>query len=404
MSRRIAVVTSSRADWCHLHWPLSAMRAHPELEPIVIATGAMLAPEYGRGRDVASQAGFEPDEIVDCLLASDTEAAMARTIGLATTGFADVLERRRPDAVVVIADRYEMLAPASAALALRIPIVHVEGGEASEGVIDHAVRNALSMLASHHLVTTRLAARRLVTMGEAPWRIHRTGAASLDHLRLSRLEDREVVCRDLGLDPARPYVVAAYHPVTLDEAPAAGVDAMLAALDGVEAGVLVCHPNADAGGRSIARRLETWCRERDDRRFTVNLDPIRYWSVLRGAAAMCGNSSSGVMESASAGVPAVDIGDRQAGREVPDSVRRVPAEPAAIREGLAWAMTGAAAERARVCENPYGDGHASDRVATVLAGIDLSPTVLRKPAVPVDEHEDRRARSCEAMVQADVAG
>lgn len=388
--RRILIVSSSRADWCHLRWPLHELREDAGLEPILVATGALLVPEYGRAVGVIEADGFAVDERVDCVLASDTDAAAGRTIGLATIGFADVIERRRPDAVLVMADRFEMLAPAAAALAARVPIVHVEGGEASTGVIDHAVRNALTMMASVHLVTTDLAARRLAAMGEEPWRIHRVGAGSLDHLRRTPLPPLTEVGRRHDVDLESPYIVVAYHPVTLDEEPAAGIDAVLdgiaaAAGSGPAPGVrtMFCHPNADAGGRTIVARMRAFAAGRPGDAVLVNLDPADYWSLLRGATAMCGNSSSGIMESASVDLPAINIGPRQDGRERPANVVDVPAEAGAIAEALRASMGADARRRAAAAENPYGDGRAAERIREVLRELPARNRLLQKPPVPV---------------------
>ncbi len=381
--RRILVVSSSRADWCHLRWPLAAMREDPVLEPILAATGALLVPEYGRAVEVIEHDGFAVDERVDCVLAADTEAAAGRTLGLATIGFADVIERRRPDAVLVMADRFEMIAPASAAMLARVPVVHVEGGEASTGVVDHAVRNALSMMASIHLVTTRLAARRLEAMGEEAWRIHVVGAGSLDHLRRTALPSPADVADRHGLALEGPYVVVAYHPVTLDEDPAAGIDAVLAGLEAAGVRAIFCHPNADAGGRRIVERMRRFVAGRPGDAVLVNLEPGDYWGLLRGAAAMCGNSSSGIMESAAAGVPAVNVGPRQDGRERPESVIDVEPDPDAIAAALRAAISPAARAVASVTENPYGDGRAAERIVEALRSVPLGTEVLRKPPVPV---------------------
>ena len=188
MSRTIAVVTSSRADWGHVVWPLHALRERAKAEGgavKLIVMGAHLASEFGESVNEIERAGFEVDERVECLLSSDTDVGMAKTIGVSVLGLSEVLSRMRPDLLLVIADRYEMLAPSSVACALRIPIAHIEGGEVSEGAIDHVVRNALTMMSHIHLVPTALAAKRVEAMGEEPWRITRTGAPSLDHLMKS---------------------------------------------------------------------------------------------------------------------------------------------------------------------------------------------------------------------------
>ena len=205
--RKIAVVTSSRADYGHLYWPLKELSARPSVELRLIALGPHLSPEFGHTVGEIERDGFAVDERVECLLSSDTDVGMAKTIGVATLGVADVLARLRPDILLLIADRYEMLAPAAAALALRIPVAHIEGGEVSEGAIDDAVRNALTKLSHLHLTTTEGARRRVLAMGEEAWRVHRVGSPSLDHLRRRALIPRDALGAQLGLDLSLPTVV-----------------------------------------------------------------------------------------------------------------------------------------------------------------------------------------------------
>src|SRR5579863_9522271 len=185
--RRIGVVTTSRADYSHLYWPLRELAAHPEVELAVFALGAHLSPEFGNTIKEIERDGFPIQARIECLLNSDSDTGMAKTIGLAILGLADALTAWRPDLLLLIADRYEMLAPASVALALRIPIAHIEGGEISQGAIDDQVRNALTKMSHIHFTSTEGARARVVAMGEEPWRVHRTGAPSLDHLGRSRL-------------------------------------------------------------------------------------------------------------------------------------------------------------------------------------------------------------------------
>jgi UDP-hydrolysing UDP-N-acetyl-D-glucosamine 2-epimerase len=257
--RTIAAVTSSRADYGHLYWPLREMIERPEIDLRLLVTGAHLSNEFGRTVEVIERDGFPIAERIECLISSDSDVAMAKTIGVATIGFAEALARSRPDLLLVVADRYEMLGPAAAALALRIPVVHIEGGEASEGAIDHMVRNALTMMSHVHLTPTPLARRRVIAMGEEPWRVHCTGAPSLDHLRRSPLPDRGELESGLGIDLAEPPVVVAYHPVTLARETTEEVDAVFAALERIERPIVFCFPNADAGGRRIAARARSFC-------------------------------------------------------------------------------------------------------------------------------------------------
>src|SRR5258707_9661480 len=215
MKRRIAVATSSRADYGHLYWPLREVRARPDIELSLIAFGPHCSPEFGHTIREIENDGFHVDERIESLLSCETDVGMAKTIGITAMGFADTLSRTRPDILLLIADRYEMLAPACVALGLRIPIAHIEGGEITEGAIDDAVRNALTKMAHVHFTSTFAARDRVICMGEEPWRVHRAGAPSLDHLKKSALLKRDHLAEKLSLNLETPSAVVAYHPVTL---------------------------------------------------------------------------------------------------------------------------------------------------------------------------------------------
>src|SRR5664279_1325750 len=215
MKRTIAVVTTSRADYSHLYWPLHDLARHPDVELKLAVMGSHLSPEFGATVGEIEKDGFPIDVRIECLLSSDSDVGMAKTIGLATLSLADTLGQMRPDLLLLIADRYEMLAPASVALALRIPIAHIEGGEISEGAIDDAVRNALTKLSHVHFTSTELARARVIAMGEEEWRVHRAGAPSLDHLQRNTLYPRAELEQRLDVDLSKPTLLVAYHPVTI---------------------------------------------------------------------------------------------------------------------------------------------------------------------------------------------
>src|ERR1700736_1738610 len=200
MKRIIAVITTSRADYSHLYWPLRDLSAHENVDLRIIALGSHLSPEFGHTIQEIEKDGFKIDGRIECLLSSDTDVGMAKTIGLAALSLSDLLGEMRPDLLLLIADRYEMLGPATVALALRIPVAHIEGGEISEGAIDDAVRNALTKMAHVHFTSTEAARDRVISMGEEPWRVHRAGAPSLDHLTRSRLLTRAQLERKLQID------------------------------------------------------------------------------------------------------------------------------------------------------------------------------------------------------------
>src|SRR6266853_4471071 len=240
--RKIAVVTTSRADYSHLYWPLRALSEHPLVDLQLIVLGAHLSPEFGATICEIEKDGFRIAARIECLLSSDSDIGMAKTIGVATLSLADHLGALRPDLLLLIADRYEMLAPASVALALRIPIAHIEGGEISEGAIDDAVRNALTKMAHLHFTSTFAARDRIISMGEEPWRATRAGAPSLDHLRKSNLLNRAQVEAELSLKLDQPTIMVAYHPVTLAMDTLEEADELFAALRGVDSQLIFCYP------------------------------------------------------------------------------------------------------------------------------------------------------------------
>ena len=380
MKRTIAVVTSSRADYSHLYWPLHDLAQHPDVELKLIVLGAHLAPQFGETVKEIEKDGLPIAARLECLLSSDTDVGMAKTLGVAVLALADLLGQMRPDLLLLIADRYEMLAPASVALTLRIPIAHIEGGEISEGAIDDAVRNALTKMSHIHFTSTESARARVVAMGEEPWRVHRAGAPSLDHLRRSRLLDVTELEERLQVSLRLPTVVVAYHPVTIVRDTTQEADCLFAALKKVDAQILFCYPNSDAGSHDLMQRTRAFLATRSDAKVYVNLDAVTYWSLLRHAALLIGNSSSGIMEAASFALPVVNVGFRQKGRERARNVLDAEPETSAILARIAEGMSSEFRASLAGMANPYGDGNAAETIVRVLTGIPLSGELLVKHA------------------------
>jgi UDP-N-acetylglucosamine 2-epimerase (non-hydrolysing)/GDP/UDP-N,N'-diacetylbacillosamine 2-epimerase (hydrolysing) len=378
--RKIAVVTSSRADYSHLYWPLKDLAAHPEVDLQLIAMASHLSPAFGETVREIEKDGFALAGRVECLIGSDSDVGMAKTIGVAVQSLADLLGSMRPDLLLLIADRYEMLAPASVALALRIPIAHIEGGEVSEGAIDDAVRNALTKMSHIHFTSTQMARARVIALGEEEWRVHRAGAPSLDHLRRSSLMGRQELEARLDIDLSRPPLLVAYHPVTLLRETTEEADALFAALEKVTDTVLFCYPNADAGSHELVRRTREFLERRGDGRVFVNLDAVTYWSLLRCVQMLVGNSSSGIMETASFALPAVNVGLRQKGRQRARNV--LDAEPStdSILEKMEQARSDSFRKSLAGMTNPYGDGHAAERIVRVLTETPIDERLLIKRA------------------------
>ena len=388
--RRIAVVTTSRADYSHLYWLLRELAAHPDVELGLFTLGAHLAPDFGSTIREIEADGFPILSRIECLLSSDTDTGMAKTIGIAILGLADALTAWRPDLLLLIADRYEMLAPASVALALRIPIAHIEGGEVSQGAIDDQVRNALTKLAHIHFTSTPTARRRVIAMGEELWRVTHAGAPSLDHLRRSTLLSRQALEAKLGLTLAPPTLLAAWHPVTILRDTNAEADALFAALAQAPGQLLFVYPNADAGSLALIERTKVLVSTRPHTNIFVNLDAVTYWSLLGNVDVMIGNSSSGIMEAASFALPAVNVGMRQQGRERAPNVIDAPAETAAILGAIDQALNPEFRKSLCGMANPYGDGTASTTIARILTTVPLDGLLIKQPTpLPVEANPEQ---------------
>jgi UDP-hydrolysing UDP-N-acetyl-D-glucosamine 2-epimerase len=376
--KRIAVVTTSRADYSHLYWVLRHLSEHPDVDLRLITLGAHLSPEFGMTVLEIEKDGFKIESRIECLLSSDTDVGMAKTIGVATLSLADLLGRLRPDVLLLIADRYEMLAPASVALALRIPIAHIEGGEVSQGAIDDAVRNALTKLSHVHFTSTELAKQRVIGMGEEEWRVHRAGAPSLDHIRHQTFLSRPDLELRLGSTLERPTILIIYHPLTIARDTLEEASAVFSALERIHSQLLFCYPNADAGSRELIERSKALLSFRPNGRLFTNLDTVTYFSLLREVDVLVGNSSSGIMEAASFGLPVVNIGLRQHGRERAFNVLDSPAYAERIQKAIGTALSKDFRRSCAGMANPYGEGNAAEKITQVLATLPSTDRLLMK--------------------------
>jgi UDP-hydrolysing UDP-N-acetyl-D-glucosamine 2-epimerase len=378
MKRIIAVITTSRADYSHLYWPLRDLSKNENVDLRIIALGSHLSPEFGHTVQEIEKDGFQIAARIECLLSSDSDVGMAKTIGVATLSLADLLGKMRPHLLLLIADRYEMLAPAAVALALRIPVAHIEGGEISEGAIDDAVRNALTKLSHIHFTSTAAARERVIALGEEEWRVHHAGAPSLDHLRRQPLLSREEIEEQLQLNLQTPTILVAYHPVTIARDTLQEAAALFTALGSLREQILFCYPNADAGSRELIERTKSFIANRGHGKIFTNLDTVTYLSLLRQVDMLVGNSSSGIMESASFALPTVNVGLRQQGRERPRNVLDADADANSILQAVDRARAREFRESLAGMANPYGEGCASETIVRVLTTVPLSQTLLMK--------------------------
>lgn len=362
--RRIAVFTSGRQDWGLLRGTVLLLRASSDFEPIVYASGMHLSEAHGRTVDAITADGLAPRALDTMSGASTPASEAAATLRLV----AEALLADRPEALVLLGDRSETLAAAHAAVLERVPIVHLHGGEETEGAIDNVMRHAITKLATLHLVSHEAHARRVVQMGEHPDAVHVVGAPGLDNLYRDDLPDRAQLESRLGIPLEPPVVLVTVHPATLDDDPAALVHAIGSAMEQVPATYVVTLPNNDAGGARIREFWQAWGAGRPRVAIVPALGEGAYWALLRTSDAVLGNSSSGILEAPAAGVPVVDVGDRQKGRLRPDSVANVPADVDAIRRALESALQPGARERVRAAEPLFPAGAAAPRIVDALRG------------------------------------
>ncbi len=379
--RKICVVTGTRAEYGLLCWLMREIRDDPALELQIIATGAHLSPDFGLTYRAIEADGFAIDAKVEMLLASDTPVAIAKSIGLGVIGFADALAVLKPDILVLLGDRYEILAAAQAALVARIPVAHLHGGELTEGAFDDAIRHALTKMAHLHFVAAEPYRRRVIQLGEDPDRVFNFGAPGLDSLHRLTLLGRADLEAALGFAFGAVNLLVTYHPVTLaDEDPQAAMAALLAALDAFpQARIIFTRPNADTHGRVINELIDRYIEDRPGRAAAyASLGQLRYLSAVAQVDAVIGNSSSGLSEAPALKKPAVNIGARQQGRLRAASVIDCPAAPDAIRAAISRALSAEFAPVVQAAVAPYGDGDASRRIKEQLKITPLDGLAVKK--------------------------
>lgn len=372
---RIAAVTGGRADWGLLSVPLAALRDHQGFQLSLIATGQHLAAGEADSLAQIVADGFDVAERVDIEVGDDSPAGVARSAGLATAGIGAALQRIQPDLLILLGDRYEILAAGLAALLARIPVAHLCGGDVTEGAMDDSMRHALTKLSHLHFVSNAAARERVIQLGEDPAHVHCVGSPGLDRIRQTPVMPAEAFFQSVDLDRPRTLLVT-YHPATIKADPLAECREMLAALHdlGPEVGLIFTGSNADPGARGIDGLIGAFVESHGNARAFRTLGARRYFSALAHVDAVVGNSSSGLYEAPSFSVPTVNIGDRQKGRLRAASVIDCSGE----REAIGAAIAEALARGRRPVENPYGDGRTSERILAVLEGLDAPQNLVRK--------------------------
>jgi UDP-hydrolysing UDP-N-acetyl-D-glucosamine 2-epimerase len=376
---RVAVVSVARSDYSILRPVLRILAADPDFDLQIIATGMHLSPEYGMTVDQFEADGFEVAHRVETLMSSDSPAGTSKSMGIGMVGLAEVYANHRPDVLVIMGDRFEMFAATAAALPFGIPVAHIHGGELSEGAIDDAMRHSITKMSHLHLVSTEDHRRRVIQLGEGPDRVIVCGAPALDNLHAFDALSKVDLERRFSIDLSRPPLLVTFHPTTLDMDRSEGdLDALLGALEQLDLPVVFTAPNADPAGRVIRRTIEHFCEHHSNARFVENFGTDGYYSLLPHVLAMVGNSSSGIIEAASFGLPVVNIGNRQKGRTVGANVVHAAANRDDILAAVKTAISSGFRTRIAGMANPYGDGKAATRIVDAIRAIAWSPEFCKK--------------------------
>jgi GDP/UDP-N,N'-diacetylbacillosamine 2-epimerase (hydrolysing) len=377
--RKVCVVTGSRAEYGLMRWLMEDIHSSPDLELQLIATGTHLASEFGLTYREIEVDGFKIDRRLEIGLGSDTPAGIARSMGSALTAVGQALEELQPDLLLVLGDRFEIFAAVAAAMIARVPVAHLQGGEATEGSFDEALRHCITKMSHLHFVAAEDYRRRVMQLGEQPQRVFVVGGLGVDVICRTRLLGRAPLEDSLGIRLAPHSLLVTFHPATLDEESAVSQMAeLLAALDALpDVQLIFTMPNADPQGRALATMVGDYVARRPGAHVFTSLGQLRYLSCLRQVDGVIGNSSSGLTEAPTFRVGTVNIGDRQRGRLRAASVIDCAADRSAIGAALGQLYSPEFRARLAHVSNPYGEGGASARIVALLRSQSLDGIVKK---------------------------
>ena len=379
--RKICVVTGTRAEYGLLSQLLRALEDSRKLDLQLIATAMHLSPEFGETYKEIEADGFTIDAKVEMLLSSDSATAIAKSLGLGVIGLSDALRRLAPDFVLLLGDRFEALAAAQTAMLLKIPIVHLHGGETTEGAVDEAMRHSISKMSHLHFVSTDVYRKRVIQLGENPERVFNVGALGVENALTIKLLSRSDLEEALGFSLGDRYFLVTYHPATLGSgSPAHAMQELLKALDAFpNAKIVFTYPNADTHGRQLIPMIESYAAENASRVLVArSLGSLKYLSALKYSSAVIGNSSSGIIEAPSLRVPTVNVGIRQQGRVQAESVVNCDEDHASIEAAIRKTLDDAFRVKIGSCTNPYGQGDTSRKIISILESVHAEGILIKK--------------------------
>ncbi len=372
MIKKIAIITGTRAEFGLLRPLVEAIREDKQFVLQLIVTGMHLSAEFGYTINEIEKSGFTVDKKVECLLSSDSAVGVSKTIGLATIGFADAYEDLQPDLIVVLGDRTEILAAVIAGTVANIPIAHLHGGETTEGAYDEGIRHAITKFSYLHFTSTESYRRRVIQLGENPERVYNVGAIGLDSIKKLKLLSKEEFEISIDFKLNKRNVLVTYHPVTLEkESPAETFNNLLNELDKLDdTHIIFTHANSDKSGRVINQMILDYIQNHKDKAVEFkSLGQLRYLSALQYVDTVIGNSSSGIIEVPTFGIPTINIGDRQKGRIFSKSIIQVGSTAESMEKGIAKAFNKQFLTTIKGQKQVYGTGKATEHIMTVLKNI-----------------------------------
>ena len=382
MKKIICILTATRAEYGLLKPIIRKFTDIAKYDVKVVVTGAHLSPEFGLTYREIEEDGIFIDKKIEMLLSSDTPSAISKSMGLALIGFSDYFECLKPDLLMVLGDRYETLAVAIAASNQRIPIAHLYGGEITEGAVDDAFRHSITKLSYLHFTSTETYRNRVIQLGESPERVFNVGAIGIENIKNEPLFSRIELQKELELDLSKPYAVVTFHPTTLEKSTAKSqIESLLDACSEFKGlNFIFTKTNADVDGRIINQYIDKYAHDFENIKGFSSLGVKRYLSALKYSTMVIGNSSSGLLEAPSFGIPTVNIGDRQKGRLQSKSVINCESNRVSIRLAIECALDHKFIELSRTVINPYGDGETSEKITNIISAyieeekIDLKKT------------------------------
>ncbi|SMP56933.1 UDP-N-acetylglucosamine 2-epimerase [Anoxynatronum buryatiense] len=368
MKKIVSILTATRAEYGLLKPIIAKLNSVKEFDVRIVATGAHLSPEFGLTYQEIENDGFKIDKKIEILLSSDTPSSISKSMGLAMISFADYFKELNPDLLIVLGDRYETLAVATVAMNQRIPITHLYGGETTEGAIDESVRHAITKLSYLHFTSTEEYRKRVIQLGEHPDRVYNVGAIGIENILNEKLLSKEELEEDLKMELSRPYAMVTFHPVTLENNSAKKqIESLLEACKKYkDITFIFTKANADTEGRIINQFIDNYSKENANIATFTSLGTRRYLSALKYCSMVIGNSSSGILEAPSFGIPTINIGDRQKGRLQSNSIINCEPSEERIKEAIVQVMTKSFVEKAKKTVNPHGTGNTSDRIVEVV--------------------------------------